>query len=411
MRTVGAIVLMIVCVALAATMLLTEGEPMGLLRATTTVSGTGNEPGDVVTIIETVDGYVAPTTKTCWTRSGTNNSLGVLLNSAGEAYFGAYATDVNTALAEAVTAAINQLVASADGTICEDGCQSLSGEGSGSENGCTANVTAIVGSYEEGDDLCDPDSIGGAVTGLRITVTAPGTSGVDVESLVAALAALDYPDGSTLGTKFSDMLAYNLIFTPSISEGVQSLEVYGMTISYIPGVLLTLSTAFPGEWNFSATWSTASGTWESNGTVVASGVTATASYFDGFSTTDYDVEGLTDPLTLVNAPGDDLEITNEYLELNNGGGDPETYSPTSSSNFTGSGSVTVAYTDEHEEIVDPGTPHSRCMVHWKYVNVEPWQGDEGCTNRQELIQDSQHRNAPRLKAPPCIYPKNKVTAV
>ncbi|SFI78765.1 hypothetical protein [Planctomicrobium piriforme] len=380
---------------------------MPVLHITVTVSGTGNDPGDMKLVVETVDEYVAPTYKHCWTRSGTNNSLGVLLNSVGEAYFGLQKDDVNTAIAEAVTAAINQLVAAADTEeICNDLCLSVTGEGSGSEGAATAFVRAIIGSYEEGDELCDPLSAGGAVTGLYITCSAPGpVIGLDVTDLLNNADTAEFSTPAVAGSILSALLGAGGILDWDGTD-------YRLYVDLGSGNFARMAMAVSPQ-----------------GLEIVGRIGGMDSYGNGYYSIDIPLAD-PDPSTITamtpsslpgcpvtvgsvitKVPGASLEISDEYLELNNGGGDPETYEPTTSENFDGSGYVRVAYTNTHYILVDPGVPHTPCRIHWTFITIYPIQANPGCYNHMELLQDALHKDAPRLYAPPCIKVWNKSMAV
>ncbi|WP_092054524.1 hypothetical protein [Planctomicrobium piriforme] len=345
-------------------------------------------------IFSTVDPYVAPTTKTCSRRDGSDDGFGLVLSAAAEIWATPlFVTDANAALSTAATAAANQLASNATvEQICEDACRFVSGEGTGSSNDCTAAVYIDVGVFETGDPLCDPDSESdGGTTSVHATLTVPDQMKMDMNDVLSDLDTSYFSDPSVAGAIISALQAHGGITDKGFDFWSRNISLGGSDFAY-----MSISTTTPII--------------QVNGRI--GGVDSSFSCFFGvdFPLTSMSLSTITSTTgapsiegsTITKVLGDPITIPLEYVELNNGGGDPEVYAPQSSENFVGSGSVTVAYGDPYEVMTDPGTPHEYCAPHYTYISLYPIQANEGCWNRLWLLEDANHRDVFGLTPPPCI---------
>lgn len=365
---------------------------MGTLNATLTFADGGTAPGDVTLVVETTDAYTAPTFRTCWTMT-LDGDMTLALTSSGEAYFGASTGDVNTALQAAMD---NALAASGERTHCDNECFSEEGDplesfGQGIEGDCTASVwlSPPLPSVAEEAEGCPAQP-----PRLRISVTAPPVTGWDVRDFIAGVDPNGFPDEdpATIQTWKDALLA--------MPE--QIAAVYSPTGFLLNG---------PDGWQVAIEWLSASSVRMAIG---LGGFYITAIYTsdtDITAVSDDDVATLDDAIPeyetntgfpawfemtyQVNQP---RTITDEIILLTS----PETdawESSGDSTHFTAGNQITVAFS-EYLDLVDPGEPHSGCVVHWTFKNRHPWLGHPKCRNEMQLVIDADHLSSP-TKKPPC----------
>lgn len=372
-----------------------------------------------------------PVFKTCATRTA-SGELTAYLNAKGEVYFGTHHEDVNDAIALAVSEANAAAAAMAnDAEWCEDQCAVVQGSGSETIGDASATAELVIGSFDEGDPICDPESNGGQSPHLTITAQAPGKPGVDlrplIESITAGGASGIPPNSLGAFNKFKeDVLSeIDLVVTPATPmlinyqlwpAGYPDAGYINVTInssfSYV-SVGFSCPSMVPGFDNsetvvVGVAIEYVEGTFASGSTVIASGyyeLLPLVRWGDDPETGSERVSGaIPSGISLKNENNPPPRSINETIPLTNSP-DAEVWIPEASFNadpankLVASGSFALSYS-YYKELVDPGY-RPKCQYNLHYRSRDPGLplcGDEPFYWDLVTLPETRY---PPGKQPPC----------